>query len=348
MRRNSRLICGVASIAILFTGINGYQVGALIGLEAFRPLAAASLIRGLITLPVFVIGILTAGLRGAVVALALVSLLNYIVHGFVLTNQCRLVRVSISYHLRRQDWRLLYRFSIPVLVAGMSFTPAVWWTNTLLARSSGYAQLGVFSAAFQWNTVILFFSGALGNLCLPLLSSVLAEKNMTKYARILLANLVLATGSALLVAVPVVISAPFIVSLYGKSFAQAYKTLLWVCFAAVLTAANTSVGHAIWSLDATVSGVLLALMRGAFLVTAAYYLSGHGALGLAASYGLMAVAQTAVCCCFMWWMIRRRAAEWRLTVTKPAARSWAPLDSTSHSPQLGRLEPVNAIAPEQP
>ena len=300
----------IASIAIFFTGLNGYQVGALTGFEAFRPLAAASVIRGIITLPVFVVGILAAGLRGAVVALALVSALNYLVHAFVLARQCRLHRVSVSYDLGREDWRLLYRFSIPVVVAGMSFTPAVWWTNTLLARTSGYVQLGLFTAAFQWNTVILFFSGALGNLCLPLLSSVLPEKNMAKYVRILLANFVLTTGSALVLAVPVAIAAPFVMSLYGKSFAHAHNTLLLVCVAAVLFAANTTVGHAIWSLDATVSGVVLALMRGVLLVAAAYSLRSYGALGLAGSYAFMALAQTLVSCGFMWWLIRGRSAQW--------------------------------------
>ncbi len=300
----------IASIAIFFSALNGYQVGALTGFEAFRPLAAASLIRGLITLPVFALGILVAGLRGAVVALAVVSALNYFVHALVIARQCRLRRVTVSYHLGREDWRLLWRFSIPVLAAGMSFTPAVWWTNALLARSSGYVQLGLFSAAFQWNTVVLFISGALGNLCLPLLSSILPEKNMAKYVRILLANFVLTTGSALVLAVPVAIAAPFVMSLYGKSFTQADNVLFLVCLAAVLTAANTSVGHAIWSLDATLPGVLLALMRGLLLVGAAYLLRSHGALGLAGSYAFMALIQTLVCSGFIWWLLRRRSAEW--------------------------------------
>jgi O-antigen/teichoic acid export membrane protein len=333
----------IAAIAIFFSGLNGYQIGALTGLEAFRPLAAASLIRGLITLPIFMVGILTGGLRGAVVALAVVSALNYFVHAFVLARQCRLDGISVSYRLEREDWRLFYRFSLPVVVAGMSFSPAVWWTNTLLARSSGYAQLGIFSAAFQWNTVILFFCGALGNLCLPLLSSVLPEKNMAKYLRILLANLVLTTGSALLVAVPVAIAAPFIMSLYGKSFGHAENTLLLVCFAAVLTAANFSAGHAIWSLDATVSGVLLAFMRGALLVASAYFLRSYGALGLAGSYAFMALVQTLVSCGFMWWLIRKRSAQWDQDRLASALLAL----SDPVNPPVGRqwLEPVNAITP---
>jgi O-antigen/teichoic acid export membrane protein len=334
----------IASIAIFFSAINGYQVGALTGFEAFRPLAVASLIRGLITLPAFVVGILAAGLRGAVVALALVSAINYLVNALVLTRECRLRGVSVSYHLGIEDWRLLYRFSIPVVVAGMSFTPAVWWTNTLLARASGYAQLGVFSAAFQWNTVILFFSGALGNLCLPLLSSVTTERNMAKYVRVLLANFVLTTGSALVLATPVAIGAPFVMSLYGKSFAHADKILLLVCLAAVLTAANTSVGYAIWSLDATVSGVLLALMRGALLVAAAYYWRSHGALGLAGSYAFMASAQTLICCGFMWWLLRRRSAQWHGPLSEPACSFLGP----TNPPAEGRWrEAAISIVPER-
>jgi len=335
----------IASIAIFFSGLNGYQVGALTGFEAFRPIAAASLIRGLITLPVVLAGIHAAGLRGAVAAISLVSALNYLVHSFILARQCRLHCVSVSYRFERKDWRLLYRFSIPVVIAGMSFTPAVWWASALLARSSGYVQLGLFSAAFQWNTVILFFSGALGNLCLPLLSSILPEKNMAKYVRILLANFVLTTGSALAVAVPVAIAAPFVMSLYGKSFAHAENTLLLVCLAAVLTAANTSVGHAIWSLDATMSGVLLALMRGVLLVAAAYTLRSYGALGLAGSYAFMAFVQTLVCCGFMWWLLRRRSAQWH--PASPAATFVTFPDLTCPSPGRQWRGPADAIAPEQ-
>ena len=124
-------------------------------------------------------------------------------------------------------------------------------------------------------------------------------------------ELTLTTASAIALAVPVAIAAPFVMSLYGKSFAHADGTLLLVCLAAVLTAANTSVGHAIWSLDATVSGGLLALMRGVLLVGLAYWLSSYGAVGLAGSYAIMALAQTLVCCGFMWWLLRRRSAQWR-------------------------------------
>lgn len=335
----------IASIAIFFYALNGYQVGSLTGFEAFRPLAVASLIRGLITLPVLVVGVLASGLRGAVVALVVVSALNYFVHAIVLARQCKLHRISVSYRLGRRDWRLFYCFSIPVVIAGMSFTPAVWWTNTLLARSSGYAQLGLFSAAFQWNTVILFFSSALGSLFLPLLSSVVPEKNMAKYGRILLANFVLTTGSALVLAVPVALAAPFVMSLYGKSFAYADNTLPLVCLAAVLTAANISVGHAIWSLDATVSGVVLALMRGALLVAAAYCLRSYGALGLAGSYAIMALIQTLVCCGFMWWLLRRRYAQWR--PARPASE-FLELSDVMNSP-TGRQwsERLDATTPEQ-
>ena len=309
----------IAAVTIFFYGLNGYQVGALTGFEAFRPLAAAALVRGLITLPAVTCGILAAGLRGAVVALAVVSALNYLVHGFVLSRECRARHVAVSYRLGNEDWRMFYRFSLPVVVASMSFTPAVWWSNTLLARSSGYVQFGLFSAAFQWNTVIMFFSGAIGNLCLPLLSSVLPEKNMPKYVRILAANFVLTTASALAVGIPVAIAAPLVMSLYGKGFVHAYHTLLLICLAAVLTAANTSVGHAIWSLDATVSGVILALMRGSLLVAGAYLLRAHGALGLAGAYVLMALTQTLICCAFIWWLLSKRSAQWHIAAVAEAA-----------------------------
>ena len=84
--------------------------------------------------------------------------------------------------------------------------------------------------------------------------------------------------------------------------------LALISFAAVLSAINTPVGHALWSLDLTTAAVLIALLRGGVLLTAAYLLAGYGAAGLAGAYVIMGVIQTVVTVPVMMWLLRRKIA----------------------------------------
>ena len=97
--------------------------------------------------------------------------------------------------------------------------------------------------------------------------------------------------------------------LYGPAFEHGASALVLISLASVLSAMNLPVGHALWSLDATVSAVLLALLRGGVLVLGAYALAGRGATGLAEAYVIMAVIQTAATVPFMIWILHRRFVQ---------------------------------------
>src|ERR1039458_4371319 len=180
----------------------------------------------------------------------------------------------------------------------------------MLARGSGYAEVGLFNAAFQWQTVMMFLSIAVSNLGLPMLSSALPERAIAKYKRLLGVNFALTAGLTLAVAVPIALGSGWIMSFYGHQFRGGAAVLRLVCLATVLSAMNITVGQAIWSLDAAVSGMILGLLRGLALLAGTYYLSGKGATGLAGAYVFMGVVQTIVQAPFMFWLLRRHALRW--------------------------------------
>ena len=314
----------IAAIFVFFSAFNTHQVGSLCGFEAFKPLTLGHLGKGMITLPAVTVGALIGGLHGAVIATALSSGLACILYAIVLKHQCHRYRVAIDYAIGREEWKLLYRFSIPVVVAGLSFTPAVWLTNALLAKSSGYAELGVFNAAMQWQLVILFFANAVSNVGLPLLSHTLPERDMHKYKRVLGWIFVATTGSALAVAIPVAVAAPTMMRLFGHGFQHSDLTVRLLCLSAVLSAMNIVVGNAIWSLDATVSGVLLALLRGAMLVAFALMFVHAGAPGLASAYLSMTILQTLTSLVFMRWLLANRSVKWG-TIQTASVNDFSPL-----------------------
>ena len=59
----------IATGVLFLNALNGTQTGVLAGLEAFRTIARVNLIRGVLTFPLAVAGVLLWNLRGAVAAL---------------------------------------------------------------------------------------------------------------------------------------------------------------------------------------------------------------------------------------------------------------------------------------
>lgn len=306
----------VSAGILFFTSLNAYQAGALTGFEAFKPLAAANLIRGA-SVPLLVIGAAYWGLPGAVLASIAVAATSCVANAAMLGRECRRYHIRIDARPNLEELRILYRFSFPVLLATVSSTPAVWLSTAAVARTSGFAEIGIFNAAMQWQAAILFITNAVGVLGLPMLSSAVSERNISKYKRLMGLNFVLTSGSALLAAIPICMAAPWIMRTYGSGFEVGTKVLLIVAASTVLTAMSVTVGHAIWSLNAPIAGVMFALLRGCVLVGSAFALARFGALGLAAANLLTMVIQTVAVIPYMKYLIRKQELVWSSTHDAP-------------------------------
>jgi len=300
------LMLGAA--AMFFAAVNGSQTGALSGFEAFDRIALGNLIRGGSIALLVTIGAATCGLAGALAGYIGAGAVVALFYQLVVRRESRKRSILISYRFSRDDLAILWRFTFPILLSTFMFAPAAWWSNVLLARDRGYAEAGIFSAISSWQMFILFFSNAISNIGLPMLSNVREEKNSTKYRRCLSINFLLILAPAIVVAVPVVIFSRSILHLYGPSFDHGTNALRLIALAAVLSAITIPVGHVLWSLDAMISATLFALMNGAILLIAAYALSGKGASGLAGAYVIMGLIQAAASLPFTFWLLRKRLA----------------------------------------
>jgi O-antigen/teichoic acid export membrane protein len=298
----------LGAVAMFFAALNGSQVGALSGLEAFQRVALGNLVRGTGLILFVTAGALQSGINGALLGYIAAGAATAIYYQMALGRACASNAIAISYRFTRKDFAILWRFTLPVLLTTLSFTPAAWWTNVLLASRNGYAEVGIFNAVFHWQMLIVFFSTAMSNIGLPMLSNIRAERDPAKYKRCLAISFLLTSVPAIAIAVPVAIFSPLIVRLYGPAFEHGATALALISFAAVLSAINIPVGQAIWSLDAIVPAVLLALLRGGVLVAASYALAAKGASGIAAAYVIMGLIQTAATVPFMIFILRRKLA----------------------------------------
>jgi len=281
----------ITAIALFISALNAAQGGALSGFEAFKTIATLNLIAGLFSFPIMITGVLLAGLKGAVWATVVSCAANWFICHLAVRKEARRFKVPLTFSGCSQELPLIWEFSLPVVLGGMMVTPVNWVCNAMLVNQpNGYAEMGIFSAANQWRTAILFVPGTIGAVVLPVLSNLYGVNDRVKYKKVLWLNIVFTGSVALFVAVPIAALSSFIMASYGTDFKEGWITLVLLSAVAVITATLNVVGQAIASASKMWSGFILNLIWAVTFLVATWFLKDLGATGLALatllSYGV--------------------------------------------------------------
>ncbi len=275
-------------LLLFVNALSGAQTGALSGFEAFLSIARSTLLRGAATLPIAVVCAWLWGLTGAVLATILAGAIGIVANHYYLLRACRKAGIVLPGGIAiSREWRVLWDYSLPAFLAGVISSPVVWGVNALVVnRPNGYSEMGVFNAAFQWRSAFLFLPGVIGQVVMPLVSSLQGESDRRRVRKVLLTSM----GIAALVALPLWIGLALfsrqIIAFYGHGFAGHGTVLVLTCTAAALLAIQTPIGNVICGLGKMWMGALMNAGQGLVLLAAAWYFLQRdpGALALAKAY----------------------------------------------------------------
>ena len=197
---------------IVFNALTTTQIGILAGFGEFKQLAKINGFVGFITF------VLSFGftwfwdLNGALTALLIAQIVNWFLN-------FRLVRKNIPQlpnKIRDKKFaKEILNFSFPIALQEGVYSIIYWSLSYLLIRLSTYGELGLYSAAMQWNALILFIPSILRNVILSHLS---AATNDKQHARVLNLTLAINFFSTLIPFLIVLIFSNFIIKFYGPSF----------------------------------------------------------------------------------------------------------------------------------
>lgn len=274
----------IGALILLLNAVNGAQTGALAGFEAFKTIAKVNLGIGLCSFPLLVGGAYLGGLRGAVWALGVNMLINWLLNHWALRREAARYKVPFSCKGCFTEWPILWRFSLPAAVSGFMVSPVVWASNAMLVNQpGGYGQMGLFDAANQWRMAILFIPGVVGQIVLPMLANLNAPNDKVRYGKVLKYNALINGGVALAVALPVALLAKPIMRSYGVNFEAGALALRLLSISTVLVALNSVVGQAIASKGRMWTGFSFNLMWATVFLFFSYYFIhiGYGVTGLA-------------------------------------------------------------------
>jgi len=228
----------VSAITVAFGVINSVQNCSLSGCEAFRVSSRVSVLCNITQTGLVLIGAWFWQLYGTVVALAVSMVISVGVTRWVVAKELERFKIALIWRAAWCEWRVLIQYSLPTFLSGMSVGPVVWGCNALLANQpNGYAQLGIYNAANQWQSAIQFLPGLIGTAILPVMSERHGSGDVQGGLRVMKGMM----GVTALIVIPAALlvcaCGPWIMRGYGTSFVSGY----WVLNLSVLTAALLAV-----------------------------------------------------------------------------------------------------------
>lgn len=179
---------------LFLSGINGAQLGALSGFEAFREIAKISFITGVLNFPLMLVGSYLFEVNGAIGSLVLTQLANCFLCSLTLRRKLILYGIKQRLEYWRDELPLFWNFSLPALLTGLLNSVAAWAAGAYLVNQvNGYGEMGVYNAVLRVKLLPETLVTILVAPMLPILSQSYAARDDRTFKKTLLFNFFLAT-----------------------------------------------------------------------------------------------------------------------------------------------------------
>ncbi|MHC4640592.1 MAG: oligosaccharide flippase family protein [Planctomycetota bacterium] len=309
-----RIGCGL----LFFNTLVGVQIGVLSGFEAFKTVAKVSLFRGLLNLPLVVLGVYFWGLPGAISGMVCAVAGGWVINCIAVRKETHRAHIPVSCHNIRSELPVLWAFSLPTFLSVAMISPVMWGANALLAnQAGGYAALGIFTAATRFQSILNLAGTKVGAALLPMLAS----RDAAQSDRFNRANILISWLLGVIPALPLICFPEIMGLLFGPQYADisARRTLVLVmCYTCIILykqgLARVLVAHSLmwW-------GLLSNTMWAIVLMGSFWFLKQFGAIGLASAFVTAYMLNTI---CFIPLYTRRGLVPKGTIISSESATIW--------------------------
>jgi O-antigen/teichoic acid export membrane protein len=274
---------------------------ALMGFQSFRELALNNIIYGIITIILSILLTFTMGISGSILALSISAMVGAFLAGREVLNLCRERSIPLGIHFQSADLGILWKFGLPAYFSGIVVMPVTWWAySRIAALQGGNVEMGLFNAADQWRTLILFVPQALSAVVLPMLTDAYAKHNVREYRRVLLINLLIVSVLGVFILMLIYSLRQLILGAYGRDFVNATGVLIILAVTGVVQSIGTIIGQSVYSLDKMRWAIIQNAAWAAAIVFGIKYVFDLSAMGLACSILMAYVVMTMISFAFVY------------------------------------------------
>lgn len=266
--------------------MRGVQDATLAGFEAFRSIAILRFIEGAVALCLIPLFVEQYGPKGGIIALSMGLAIAFMKGMHFTRQELQAHAVVTRWRCAWSEWRLLRDFSAPSLLANSVATPILWVAVVMLGRvPNGLAEIGIYNAAYQWHSPLVFIPMAITSVSLPILAQSWEEGDLIAFRRLISKLTAMATSIAIIPALAVASFSPAIMFAYGDGFETGSRVLVLLAVAAPMHVASNIATVALQSMNRV---WLLPITHGVWGITLLLLtvtkIGSTGAAGLAAAF----------------------------------------------------------------
>lgn len=292
---------------LFFSTLSGIQTGVLSGFENFRMVAVNSIITGIVEGVMIIIGARLWGITGAILGYGVGFLVWTLANALAISTNLRRENIVPRWtRVSRDDFKIIHQFSLPAMLSTLMVMPVFLGIKMMLAKFDGFGEVGVYGAADQWKTMILFIPSAMSRIALPILSNIRSKGEIGTYTRVLLINVMMNAGVTVFLSAIVIGLSKNIMLLYGRDFLEPMPLIL-LALSTIFTSIASVVGLAIASQSKMWIGFGFNLLWGVVALGLCYLFlqRGLGARGAAAAILLSYLIHTVLQSFYLAWLIRK-------------------------------------------
>ncbi|MDU1905731.1 MAG: oligosaccharide flippase family protein [Dysgonomonas sp.] len=204
----------IFAVTIVFNALTTVQIGILAGFNEFKIIAKNNVIVGVSTFLLTIPLTYFWNIEGALFALLLSYIINCILNNVAVRKSLNLYPTKSS--TSQVSVKSLFSFSLPIALQEALYSITSWVYILLLVKFSDYGEVGIYSVAIQWSSVILFIPAVLRNVTLSHLSG--TNKNQEQHNRVFRTMMFVTILSTLIPVFLVFLFSGFISKFYGASF----------------------------------------------------------------------------------------------------------------------------------
>ncbi len=170
------------SLLIILYAFTYLLLALVAGLGEFKELSKINSLTGFISFVLTILFTIKWSLKGAMAALLLSQLINCLLSLKVIIKKIGLkIIFQKSNNSELIPLKEVLSFSLPIALQETIYTFSTWFINLFILWYGSYGDLGLYSAAIQWNSIILFVPGILRNVILTHLTE---SNNSSSFNRI--------------------------------------------------------------------------------------------------------------------------------------------------------------------
>lgn len=249
----------LAAPALLFASVAGAFNGVIGGMEAFDWLAKQAWMVGVATFVAVVAGVMAGGLNGAALGMAVGEAVHMALAAYGARVSCKLQGLPLFAGAGFGHAKILWMFSLPTVISGVLHVGVLWICQALIAGAGGaLGEIGVYSAAQKWMTLVTFVPTAASAAVGPVLASLSKDGDSHSTTTLRVAAL-----QAITCAIPAVVVASyatFAMGIFGTEFVQGGHVLVVMMVLAPISVVVRLTWSSLLSLERAWTSCLLWLL----------------------------------------------------------------------------------------